>query len=251
MSSNNDTYKNNQRLGIRIPRTTLLPPYLDSNPYYIEYVQAIDAIYGPTIDDKIAVLNDLRNMWVQNPDMEAVIEQHQIVKPELWSTPERAIVVKQVNMLGMKLENAGIVTDDAYQTIARFVGMYWFGKGTESFMDFINYCLSSALRVVVMWTEDYVTFQNEGSIYVGTPIWEGGTWYQTTHVTIVAKGGLFGLDILTLQKFFYEIANYNLVLNAIDLNYDMPVVGDIDDDALIVMAVGLFCDNNVVIPMKD
>lgn len=246
-----ETYKFNKRNGIKIPRSTLLPPYLATNPYYQEYIESVDTIYGPSLDDKISVLSNIRNMWVQNPDMESVIQAHELMQPELWSTPERAIVVKQVNMLGMKLENAGIVTDDAYQTIARFVGLYWFGKGTESFMDFINYCLSSALRVDTLWTKDYVDFQIEGSSNIGTPIWEGGEWYPTTHVTITAKGGLFGLDILTLNKFFYEIANYNLVLYAIDQNYDMPAVGDIDDDCLIVAAIGMFTDNNVIIPMKD
>jgi hypothetical protein len=148
-------------------------------------------------------------------------------------------VVKTVNLLGLKLQTAGIVTDDAYQTISRFVGIYWFEKGTQAFMEFVNYCLSSDFRVFNMWTADYVSFLPEGDPDIGTPIWEGGTWYPTTHVTIVAEGGLKGIDILTLQQFFYEIANYNLVLQAVDANFNMMVVAELDDGETKVVAVGL------------
>lgn len=242
-----ESYKYNKRHGIKVPRSTLLPPYMSSNPYFVEFTDAMDAIYGPTVDSKLSVLSNIRNMWVQNLDTEVAAETGVMMPPTTWSTPERPLVVKQVNMLGMKLENAGIVTDDAYQTIARFVGMYWFGKGTAGFIDFINYCLSSDLKVENQWTDDYVTFWPEGSHNIGVPIWEGGTWYPTTHVVVAAEGGLRGLDIVTLQKFFYEIANYNLVLLAIDQRFDMPIVARPGDDGTIVMAVGLFCDNNVPI----
>jgi hypothetical protein len=186
-------------------------------------------------------------MWVQSPETETFVQEQQLVPKEAWALPDRDLVVKQVNMLGMKLFNAGVVTDDAYQTIARFVGMYWFGKGTQGFIEFINYCLSADLIVQNMWTENYSDFLPEGDTGIGTPIWDGGTWYPTTHVTIVAKGGLKGLDIRTLQSFFYEIANYNLVLLAIDANYDMKVVDDVGKIEANIVAMALFGMNNIVI----
>lgn len=248
-----DDAKTNQRLGIKVPRSTLLPPYLFVNNYYTDYTDSIDAVFGPAVDDKIGVIKAIRNMWVQNPTTEATVLEHQIITDDEWSHPERDILVKQANMLGMRLRNAGVVSDDAYQTIARFVGIYWFGKGTEAFIEFINYCLSSDLRVTNMWTQNYVDFFAEGDPAIGTPIWEGGLWYPTTHVTIEAKGGLNGLDIRTLQSFFYEIANYNLVLRSIDETFDMYIVDRLEKDHITaqVVAVGLFAVNEMVIANFD
>lgn len=222
-----ESAKYRKRHGIAIPRSTLLPPYLATNPYFVEYCNAMDEVYGPTVDQQLLTLSNIRNMWVQSPDTEKHVDAAELIPTTDWSTPARDLVVKQVNALGLKLQTAGIVTDDAYQTIARFVGTYWFGKGTEKFIEFINYCLSSDFRVYNMWTTDYVTFVPEGDASIGTPIWEGGAWYPTTHVLIEAKGGFKGIDILTLQQFFYEIANYNLVLYAIDANFDMWIVPDV------------------------
>lgn len=242
-----DSFKTNKRLGIKVPRSTLLPPYLASNPYFVEFTDAVDSVFSTSVDSATDALANIRNMWVQSPDTEAFVQEQQLVPKEAWALPDRDLVVKQVNMLGMKLFNAGVVTDDAYQTIARFVGMYWFGKGTQGFIEFINYCLSSDLQVQNMWTENYDDFFPEGDPAIGTPIWDGGTWYPTTHVTIVAKGGLKGLDIRTLQSFFYEIANYNLVLLAIDANYDMKVVDNVGKIEANIVAMALFGMSNIVI----
>jgi hypothetical protein len=94
-------------------------------------------------------------MWVTNPPLEQQIADQvsgtgtdpvtglpfmggHLIDFDQWSQPERDILAKQVNALGMKLANAGVLTDDSYQAISRWVGMYWYGKGTRSFIDFIN-----------------------------------------------------------------------------------------------------------------
>lgn len=238
--------KVNRRLGYRTPRNILLPPYLLFDQYWIDYTNSLDAVYGPTVDDKTQILSEIRNMWVTNPDLENTeVAEHTMVAFDRWSQPEREILVKQVNLLGMKLQNAGVLSNDAYHTVARFVGQYWFEKGTQAFIDFINFCLSSTLTVTKLWTQDYVSFVPENDPSIGTPIWEGGNWYPTTHVNIVAKGGLSSLDIKTLVSFFYEIANYNLVLHAVDISYDMWITDDesrVRTDAEVV-AIGLWADS--------
>lgn len=244
----NESAKERKRLGITVPRSTLLPPYMVTNPYFVSYCDAMDEVYGPTADAGLDTLTNIRNMWVQSPETETYVDVGEMIPRDTWPKFDRDIVVKQVNMLGLKLQTAGVVTDDAYQTISRFVGIYWFEKGTQAFMEFINYCLSSDLRVYNMWTQDYDFFYNEGDSEIGTPIWEGGTWYPTTHVTIVAKGGLKGLDILTLQQFFYEIANYNLVLRAIDANFDMYIVPDVPGATVAnIVAMGIVENRQMVL----
>lgn len=241
----------NLRLGYRIPREILLPPYLYSNEYFRDFMDAIDEVFEEMVDTKIEILGGLRNMWVTNPALESSLYDNpeQLIPFSSWSQPERDLLVKQVNMLGMKLRSAGVISNDGYQAIARWVGMYWFGKGTQAFIDFINYSLSSSLKVAKLWTQDYKVFLPDGDPGIGTPIWEGGTWYPTTTVDIISSGGLTNIDIPTLVNFFYEIANYNLVLQSITISYDMWITDDpnlVRTDAEIV-ALGMWMNEEIVI----
>lgn len=240
----------NKRLGYRTPRSILLPPYFASNPLFVDFMDAVDEVFEPLVDQKTEILGDLRNVWINNPTLENnQIANNEMIPFEAWSQPERELLVKQVNALGLKLQNAGIISDDNYQVISRWAGQYWFGKGTQSFINFINYCLSASLTVTPLWTQDYVNFVPAGDSTIGTPIWEGGTWYPTTHVSVIASGGLQQLDIQTLVSFFYEIANYNLVLHSVDLAYTMPITDDpnlIRTDAEVV-AIGLWANSSIVI----
>jgi hypothetical protein len=253
----------NKRLGYRTPRSVLLPPYLATNSYFTEYADAIDDVFSTTVDEPTEVLDSLRNMWPTDPYVETnyiyaepsdyINEGTTPVVPmipfEAMPQYERPILVKQVNALGLKLQSAGLITNDQYQVISRWVGQYWFGKGTTSFINFINYCLSSSLTVQRLWTSDYVNFLPDGDPGIGTPLWDGGTWYPTSHVTITAQGGLAGIDPQSLITFFYEIANYNLVLQALVLSFDLWFTADpnLVDKYAEIVAIGLWADNAIVI----
>jgi len=219
-------------------------------------------VFSTTVDEPTETLGYLRDMWPTDPYVETnyiyanpidYLENNvpvvQMIPFDAFPQFERPILVKQVNALGMKLQSAGLITNDQYQIISRWVGQYWFGKGTQSFIDFINYCLSSSLTVQTLWTEDYSTFWPAGSSEIGTPIWDGGTWYPTSQVTITAQGGLGSIDPTDLITFFYEIANYNLVLQALVISFDMWITDDpnlVRTDAEIV-AIGLWAVNSIVI----
>lgn len=239
----------NYRLGYRIPRSILLPPYLLGNTkYFSDFMDAVDAVFEPLVDQKIEIIGNLRNMWVTNPTLESTqINNSELIPFEEWSQPERQLLVQQVNALGMKLQSAGVISNNSYQIISRWVGMYWFGKGTQAFIDFINYCLSSALKVTKLWTSDYVNFVPDGDPSIGTPIWNGGTWYPTTHVAIIASGGLQTIDAATLTTFFYEIANYNLVLYSLELSFDIPIVDNVTLTDAAIVAIGAWNDSVIAI----
>src|ERR1700682_4853256 len=231
----------NIKLGYRTPRSILLPPYLNLTGYVPGLMDATDAVFESLVDIPTEIVRDLRNMWVTNPELENnQIANSEMIPAEAWSQPEWEILVKQVNMLGMKFSSASVLTNSNYQSIARWVGQYWFGKGTAAFIDFINYCLSSSLKVEQLWTADYVTFYPTGSIEIGTPIWEGGTWYQTPNVSITSRSGLQNVDVQTLTTFFYEIANYNVVLNDIAITFDLPISTTPTGTTAPIVDIGLF-----------
>lgn len=254
-------YTRRRRLGYKIPRSILLPPYLELNPYYGEYTDAIDEVWTELHDNGAKALQNIRNPWVTSIDLEQkVVDRNVMIELPDWAIQERETLVKQVNMLGMKLKSAGVLTDQNYQTVSRYLGMYWRGKGTQAFIDFIDFCLDTTLTVRKFWSEvgpvansyNNMTLEPSPDVPPGTPIWQGGTWFPTTHVAIEAVDGSLGhIDQQTLIQFFYEIANYNLVLQSITNVYNMPIVDDPHEDPATgtanIVAVALYRVHQVLI----
>ena len=108
----------------------------------------------------------------------------------------------------------------SFMNFCRFLGIYWMQKGTQTFMDFVNFCTGTQFLISNCWTKDYKEFFAEGDEHIGTPIWEGGEWYPTTHVLFRSINPEF-TDVQMLGQLFYELANYNLVLYAIDCVFNL------------------------------
>lgn len=254
-------YDTRRRLGYKIPRSTLLPPYLELNPYYAEYTDGIDQVWTELHDNGAKALQNIRNPWVTSVELEQKVVAHEdMIELPDWAIQERETLVKQVNMLGMKLKSAGVLTDQNYQTVSRYLGMYWRGKGTQAFIDFIDFCLDTTLTVRKFWAEigpvadayNNMTLEPTPGEPPGVPMWEGGTWFPTTHVAIEAVNGSLGhVDHNTLVQFFYEIANYNLVLQSITNVFYMPIVDDPNEDPITgtasIVAVALYRIHQVLI----
>lgn len=210
-----------KRLGYRLPRKILLPPYLSFNPFFSEWLDATDELFDSRVEDKIEILKNLRNMWVENPEMERKIQRGEMIYQDDWSVPEQNIVLKQLNMLGLQLGVPTVMFDEySFMNFCRFLGIYWMQKGTQTFMDFVNFCTGTQFLISNCWTKDYKEFFAEGDEHIGTPIWEGGEWYPTTHVLFRSINPEF-TDVQMLGQLFYELANYNLVLYAIDCVFNL------------------------------
>jgi len=214
----------NRREYYRIPRSVLLPPYLSFNPYFTDYLDAIDSVFDSTIEEKAEGLRNIRNMFATNKETEAKISNQEMLEFVDWGGPDRATVVSQVNLLGLKLANANLVDENSYRTISKFLGSYWFEKGKDSSIDFLNFCLKTNFQLQKLFTTDYVTFYPEGDSTIGATVYDDppGPWYPTTHVRLAFPGGV-SADPITIGNFFYEIANYNLVLEMIQISYDLYI----------------------------
>jgi len=232
----------NRRAFIKLPRSILLAPYLATNPYFVDFADSIDSVFDYQIEAKIDALNNLRNMWVATKAVEAKIKAGEMIDFLDWGGPERAVVVSQVNLLGMKLANAGVISESGYRAIAKFLGSYWFGKGKNAAIDFLNFCLGGGLSIAILETQDYVHFYTpdptagRAHIYDSPP----GPWFPTTHVQI-GMPDQYGVDPVTLGSFFYEICNYNLVLHAIAVSLKFLIVTeDSPTFANVMLAGGLW-----------
>lgn len=223
----------NARLGYRLPIKVIVPSYMLAAPIFEDFFNAIDQVFDTKIYDKTLALSNLRNMWVLNPETEQKVLNEQMLGLEDWSLPEREIVGKQLNLLGLQLgESASLFTDKDFVALCRFLGLYWYEKGMKSFMAFVNFCCGTHYTIANLWTKDYKEFYEEGDEKIGTPIWEGGEWYPTTHVQFTAQDS--ETNILALALLFKEIANYNLVLNAINIEFNMKINNGHGSNALLL-----------------
>lgn len=231
----------NRRAFVKLPKSILLAPYLAINPYFVDYAGSIDRVFDYQIEAKIDALNNLRNMWVSTRTMEQKVQSGQMIDFLDWGGPERAVVVSQVNLLGLKLANAGVISESGYRAIAKFLGSYWFGKGKMAAVDFMNFCLGSGLTITPLVTQDYVNFFPPTSTFVGRYIYDNppGPWFPTTHVQIGMPSD-YRVDPITLGSFFYEICNYNLVLESISTVFNSVIrTEDSQTDANIILIGGV------------
>lgn len=247
-----------KRLGYRLPRKNLLPPYM-SDPYFQEYAEIIDATYKSYVDAKVDILFGLRKLWQNTPEHEAVILSKQMVDINSEPKLERSILVKQVNALGMYLSAAASVQDENIQTMARFLGKYWWERGTYGFMEFINYCLRLDLEMRPLWAEVSdindtrymnMTLENPDGTPPGTPVWKGGTWYPTTHVSLVSYTDNIAMPYDDIGLFFYEIANYNLVLDGIEFIFYPIVVAEMEDIITEIVAHCVFMEQHAFAELR-
>ena len=240
-----------KRLGYRLPRKILLPPYLGFNPFFYEWMDATDELFDSRVEDKIEVIKNLRNMWVENPEVERKIQEGEMLSQRDWSVPEQAIVLKQLNMLGLQLGVPTVMFDEySFMNFCRFIGLYWMQKGTGTFMDFVNFCTGMQFKIINCWTKDYKEFYAEDDTeHVGTPIWEGGEWYPTTHIIFKSINPEF-TDVKMLGQLFYELANYNLVLYSIDCVFNLQFQVPGSDDVGLRLQIPCAKHMSMVIPTE-
>jgi hypothetical protein len=231
----------NKRAFVKLPRSILLAPYLFTNQYFVDYADSIDRVFDYNVEAKIDALANIRNMWVSSKAMEQKVIDGEMIDFLDWGGPERATVVHQVNLLGMKLANAGVASESGYRALAKFIGSYWFGKGKNAAIDFLNFCLGAGLTITPLVSQDYVHFYAADDVAVGSYVWDTppGPWFATTHV-LISMPADYGVDPVTLGSFFYEICNYNLVLQAISvaLKY-LVITEDNDTYANVMLYAGL------------
>lgn len=276
-----DDPEDNKKAYYRLPRKILLAPYLASNPYFVQMCEAIDEVFDDTIESKTHALQHIRDVWATNRRTEEAITEGRMVGFHEWGGVDHATNVQQVNNLGLRIATAAAVDDLSYRALAKFVGAYWFGKGKNTAIDFLNFCLGTRLTITPLWTQDYVTFHpypGDSATFIfdtarrpstdyypvhvhskvggadtsgykngvgwtlqqyvvpATPV-EPPAWYPTTHVNINVPTGT-NVSAEVIGALFYEIANYNLVINKIQAEAQaLPIISEGDTQANI-MGIG-------------
>jgi hypothetical protein len=225
-------------------RQSLLPPYLQDAPAWGELMESLDTVFKDRVDDPTRWLSRLRDTWILTPEAEAKIQQGLLLDNVDWEEYEKEILIRQANMLGFDFKEADILTSDDYQRITRNLSVFWYGKGTPSFIQFLSFVFNSIVTIKNLWStagatpDAYGPFIAEGEPGIGTPVWDGGTWFPTTHVQV-------GFDIVKfpeasvtrLLSLFYALANYNLVIESVQIEGTLYISSRGEpEDAIIAVA---------------
>jgi len=207
-----------------IDRSVLLPPYLEDSQAWADLTAAIDTVFGPNVDDPTKWLARLRDTWILKTGTELTLQDmSKLIASTDFEVVEKNILVRQANMLGFDFAESDLMSSDDYQRLVRNISKYWYGKGTPQLQNFLGFVLDNILTITNLWStqgstyDTYGPFLPEGDPGIGLPVWKGGNWFPTTHVT--ATFDPFALNVnFSMHKLvalFYSIANYNLVLKAV------------------------------------
>lgn len=189
-------------------RSVLLPDSLNT-PFWRTLLDAVDHVWKEDIDDKI------KDIYFINE----AIRFNETSLSEL--TPESSIdimdretAIKKLNSLGLKLRTTEGISNIALTRLCANISMYWFGKGSEQFIPFLSYTLGVRIRVTQLYTNNYSSFLEVGDPAIGTTIYDGGTWYPTSHVNVyIDPNTLVQTDLQSLIDVFFAIAPYTLVVH--------------------------------------
>lgn len=142
-----------------VSREALLPPYLASNPYFLEFIDAIDEVFDD-VETAVEGLRHIRDPWRfgKGSQRETMLDMSHDGGLSFDS------LAQQVNLLGVRFSTPLMLNEESFRVLSKWLGRYWFEKGTESFVNFVSFCLGIELSVDVLWTRDYVTFIKESDL---------------------------------------------------------------------------------------
>ena len=192
-------------------RTDLLTAYLADNQVWQDFVEAYDEVFGNDLDRAVEGLSQLRNFMQ--------LEQGFSVGSTLLDLdslrfPDAGVMVRTCGILGFGYPNydSSLFTEEDYLRILHSLSQYYQQQGTKSFFQFLSFVLNAYYAIEPLWTSDYISFSNKPG---GKAIWDGGSWYPTSHVQIVLRSEDTNVNVSRIRKLFDYIAPIHLVLRSL------------------------------------
>ena len=214
-------------------REVLLPPYLAGNPLWLEFTKAIDTLFSD-VDYTTKQLRFLRDAYAYSSS----VAKEKVAKGLMLSSldfeytiNDKSYLIKQVSLVGLNLTEASAINEELLLKLFRHLSEYWYNKGTVKLESFLNFIFKSSISLKSLWTEDYVNFIEESPLVIANSVYNGGTFYPTTHVAldlglVSPESPLVDISVKDFVTFFNDIANFNLVLYSVTREDILPITLD-------------------------
>jgi hypothetical protein len=204
---------------------SMLPEGFRDIQIWRDLSEAIDEVFGSNI---AALIKDLYGMQEIG---------YATRKPSI----DKATLLRRTKALGVTTDLNVLDLQDV-RNFVRYAPEFWKEKGGRNFIQYMSFVVNAVLEMSYSWTNNYQVFQKEGSDAIGTPVYEGGDWYPTSHVLISYDVSKFRNSVITsysdqetLSRFFYSIAPINLVIQTFLLA--IPMQGTFTTSMAIQMKV--------------
>lgn len=191
-----------------MPRSILLPDSLNTDTWRT-LLDAVDYTWKDSIDSKILDLYRINEVLRFNSTAD-----QELTSESSLDTMDRETAIKKLNSLGLRLRSTDGLSTLALTRLCANISTYWFGKGSKQFIPFLSYVLGVRLKVVQLYTNNYVNFLEVGDPGIGSTIYSGGTWYPTSHVNVyVDPSTMIQTDLQSLTDIFFSVVPYTLVVH--------------------------------------
>lgn len=188
---------------------SMLPEGFRDVQVWKDFWEAIEEVFGNTV---CSLLRDLYgkmdlNYMTQSP------------------TVDNAMLLRRAKEIGITYD-LSTFEDQDIRNFIRHTPEFWPEKGARNFIQYASFVINASLKMMYLWSQDYIKFVPENTSGVGTPVYEGGTWYPTSHVFISYDVSKFSNSVNenftsqdALAKFFYSIAPIHLVIKSFMLTH--------------------------------
>lgn len=140
---------------------------------------------------------------------------------ETHTEQEREFLIRGTFTLGFNVISDQITTED-YLRIFESLGIYYPQSGTVAFLNYIGFIKNVGLTASQLWSYD----NGDARVYpalttiYGTPKWEGGTWFPTSHIELEYNiEQQPDLPETEVRSMFFKLAPIHLVLKSFDGAY--------------------------------
>lgn len=203
----------------------IMPPALLSSPVWTDFAEAASAVWKDHVDDQVATMKSLQDTWHSNAATGELVNSGDLIPPTEFDYLSLALVQNELKSMGVSISTPDTFSLQQLNILYRTIGRYWRQKGTAATVQYIAAVLGISLEYSRLWTQDYVTFVEEPSLGVppGTEIWNGGTWYPTTHIQVATS--LPTLLIPYLRELLYAVCSYTVIIRikVAPFVFDVPV----------------------------
>lgn len=203
-----------------VPRINLLDPTLASKEVWQALFSLIDKVFHDFGLD--AAIRDIQNIrtplvYVENPHVNGLTYTRDPLSSNLRAM-ERASLIRLAEYLGLSFSKWDLFSDEALIRLVNVAALFKRSvRGSEMFNSFFTYVFGGLFTVSPLWTQDYVTFYEKTNPIVSTPVYQGGSWYPTTHVKLsFDPSKMNGASTQSVLDLLYEVSSINLVVESIE-----------------------------------
>ena len=222
-----------------------LPQYLHNNPVWLALADASETVLDQGVFTPVQQLLSVRDVNNFHPSALAAKKGTQLLDANdasfngvTWNSKTTRVAL--ATMLGMNFFNLSTISDNSiYDNFIKYSVQFFPEQGTNSWPNFLGFSTDTLIQITQLWAQldatgtQYVNMTPAGNASIGTPVWNGGTWFPTSHYDVTVLSNFGTTNLTQLTELLQFVAPINIVFrnvvseyasNVTNLEYAMSAV---------------------------